>query len=154
VTKKNELADRVLEITRIFDAPRALVFAAWTDPAHLKHWMGPRDHPAVELGGELRQGGAWRTCLRSTKDGRDLWQGGVYREIVEPERLVFTFAWDQEDGSPGPEMLVTITFDERDGGKTMMTLRQAVFNTRENRDGHRFGWNSSFDRLGDYLQTL
>jgi uncharacterized protein YndB with AHSA1/START domain len=154
VTTKNELADRVLEITRIFDAPRALVFAAWTDPAHLKHWMGPRDHPVVELSGELRQGGAWRNCLRSTKDGRDLWQGGVYREIVEPERLVFTFAWDQEDGSPGPETLVTITFDERDGGKTMMTLRQAVFNTRENRDGHRFGWNSSFDRLGDYLQTL
>jgi Recombinase/Recombinase zinc beta ribbon domain/Activator of Hsp90 ATPase homolog 1-like protein len=56
VTKKNELADRVLEITRIFDAPRALVFAAWTDPAHLKHWMGPRDRPAIELGGELRQG--------------------------------------------------------------------------------------------------
>jgi uncharacterized protein YndB with AHSA1/START domain len=91
VTKKNELADRVLEITRIFDAPHALVFAAWTDPAHLKHWMGPRDHTAVELGGELQQGGAWR---------------------------------------------------------------QAVFNTRENRDGHRFGWNSSFDRLGGYLHTL
>jgi uncharacterized protein YndB with AHSA1/START domain len=102
VTKKNELADRVLEITRIFDAPRALVFAAWTDPAHLKHWMGPRDRPAIELGGELRQGGAWRNCLRSTKDGRDLWQGGVYREIVKPERLVFTFARDQVDGSPGP----------------------------------------------------
>ena len=82
--------------------------------------------------------------------GYDLWQGGVYREVVEPERLVFTFAWDQEDGSRGPETLVTIDFVEL-GGKTRMIFRQSPFNTRSNRDGHSQGWNSAFDRLAEAL---
>ncbi|SFK82654.1 SRPBCC family protein [Methylocapsa palsarum] len=150
----SELAGRVLEITRIFDAPRALVFEMWTDPAHLRHWMGPRDHPAVELGGDFRPGGRWRTCLRPENGGRDLWQGGVYREIVKPERLVFTFAWDQDDGRPGPETEVTVLFEDHEGDRTRMTFRQAVFNTSANRDGHRFGWSSSFDRLDEYLRTI
>jgi uncharacterized protein YndB with AHSA1/START domain len=76
----------------------------------------------------------------------------VYREIAPPERLVFTSAWDQEDGSTGPETLVTITFAE-EGGKTCMTFHQGVFNTHSNRDGHIGGWNSTFDRLEDYLKT-
>ena len=101
----------------------------------------------------MRPGGSWRTCLRPKDGGPDLWQRGVYREIVEPERLVYTFSWDREDGAPGHETLVTITFEEQ-GGKTLMTLKQAVFETTQNRDGHRWGWNSSFDRLGEYLSTI
>ncbi len=118
-----EADERVLVITRVFDAPRKLVFAMWTDLGHLRNWMGPRDHPAVQVEADLRPGGSWRTCLRSRDGGRDLWQRGVYQEIVEPERLVYTFSWDQEDGAPGHETLVTITFEEQ-GGKTLMTLRQ------------------------------
>jgi uncharacterized protein YndB with AHSA1/START domain len=105
----------------------------------------------VEL--DLLPGGAWRACLRSTNGGRDLWQSGVYREIAEPERLVFTFAWDQSDGTPGHETQVTVTFEDR-AGKTLMTLRQAAFETNESRDDHRTGWSSSFDRLGEYLSAL
>src|SRR5712691_4337552 len=101
-------AARELVITRVFDAPRARVFKAWTDPAQAKQWMGPRGFTATHLEGDLRSGGAWRICLRRDDDGEELWQSGVYREVVEPERLVFTFAWDQEGGRRGHETLVTI----------------------------------------------
>jgi uncharacterized protein YndB with AHSA1/START domain len=147
-----ETDDRTLTITRIFDAPRELVFKAWTDPAFAQHWMGPRDYPAVHIESDLRRGGKWRICLRAADGTRDLWQGGVYREITPPERLVFTSAWDQEDGSTGPETLVTINFAE-EAGKTRMTFHQGVFHTRSNRDGHIGGWNSAFDRFEEYLRT-
>ena len=141
---------RELVITRVFDAPRQRVFEAWTDPAQAKRWMGPRGFTATHLEGDLRSGGAWRICLRRDDDGEELWQGGVYREIVEPERLVFTFAWDQEDGRRGHETLVTITFAEQ-RGRTTMTFRQAVFESVGERDGHQGGWNSTFDRLAERL---
>jgi uncharacterized protein YndB with AHSA1/START domain len=146
----SEPAERELVITRVIDAPRELVFKAWTDPVHTKHWMGPRGFTATHLEQDLRPGGAWRTCLRPDDGGRDLWQDGIYREVVEPERLVFTFAWDGENGQRGHETLVTITFAE-EPGKTMMTLHQAIFESVERRDGHRGGWTSSFDRLVEHL---
>jgi uncharacterized protein YndB with AHSA1/START domain len=142
--------DRVLVITRIFDAPPSAVFKAWRAPAAAKSWMGPRGFTATHVEGELRPGGAWRLCLRRDEDGKELWQGGVYREIVEPERLVFTFAWDDETGRPGHETLVTITF-AAEQGKTRMTFRQAVFATAEQRDGHQGGWTSTFERLAEHL---
>ena len=145
-------AEDELVIMRVFDAPRALVFKAWVDKAHALRWSGPRDYPAVHIEGDVRPGGNWRTCLRAADGGRDLWQGGVYREVAEPERLVFTFAWDQEDGSRGPETLVTIDFVEQ-GGKTKMIFRQAPFSTKANRDGHSRGWNSAFDRLAEALAS-
>ncbi len=78
---------------------------------------------------------------------------GVYREIVEPERLVFTFVWEEADGTPGREMLVTVSLAEHDG-KTRMTFHQALFESVEDRDGHRDGWSSSFDVLAEYLADL
>lgn len=142
--------DSTLVITRDFAAPRALVFKAWADPTHAARWAGPRGYTATYIKGDLRAGGRWRTCLRRDEDGKELWQGGVYREVIEPERLVFTFAWDQEDGRPGHETLVSLTFDEAGDG-TRMTFRQAVFQTVESRDGHRGGWGSAFDRLEEML---
>ncbi len=147
---QSEMAERELVITRIFDAPRALVFKAWADPAQAKHWAGPCGFTATHLSGELRPGGAWRACLRRDDTGEELWQGGVYREVVEPERLVFTFAWDAALGRRGHETLVTLTFAEHQG-KTTLTLRQAVFGSVEERDGHRGGWSSAFDRLAEHL---
>src|SRR3954467_15890485 len=114
--------DRALSITRTFDAPRALVWEAWTDPKHFVNWWGPRDHPAIEVAMDVRVGGRWRHRLRSTDTGAYLWHGGVFREVTQPARLVFTFA-SQEDGERGVETIVTINFVERDG-KTMMTLHQ------------------------------
>jgi uncharacterized protein YndB with AHSA1/START domain len=142
--------DRVLVIEREFNAPRALVWKMFADPKHMVAWMGPRDHPSVFHEADVRPGGKWRGRLRAVDGSRELGQGGEYQEVREPERLAFTFYWDEEDGSRGPETLVEIDFAER-AGKTLMTFRQGVFNTTPNRDGHIRGWNSSFDRLADLL---
>jgi uncharacterized protein YndB with AHSA1/START domain len=145
-----EPAGRVLTMTRVFDAPRSLVFEAFVDPKQALQWMGPRDHPVVHVEADVRPGGAWRACLRATDGSRELWQGGVYREVVPGERLVFTFAWDEDDGGLEPETLVAVTFEDQ-RGKTLMTFRQEAFSSREDCEGHRIGWNSAFDRLVDYV---
>jgi uncharacterized protein YndB with AHSA1/START domain len=143
-------ADRQLVITRVFDAPRGLVFKAWTEPEHLERWQGaPRGFTVTAHQMEVRPGGAYRVCMRSP-EGVDHWLQGVYREIVEPERLVFTHVWLDAQGRPGKETLVTITFAER-GGKTELTLHQTGFKSVESRDGHKEGWTSTFDRLAGYL---
>jgi uncharacterized protein YndB with AHSA1/START domain len=146
-------AEQVLSIERTFEAPRELVWKVWSDPSHFVHWMGPRDYPMVQQEGEFRPGGRWRGCLRSIKTGEDMWQSGVYQEIVEPERIVFTFAWDRPDGSRSPETVITVTFAEH-RGKTVMTFTQTGFDSVDQLEGHRGGWNSSFDRLADYLKAV
>jgi uncharacterized protein YndB with AHSA1/START domain len=145
-------SEPVLVITRVFDAPRSLVFRLWTDPKHARHWMGPRGFTATHVEGEGRPGGRWRLCLRRDDTGEELWQGGVYREFVEPERQVFTFAWEDEHGNPGHETLITLTFTEHEG-KTTMTFRQGVFESVAQRDGHQGGWSSTFDRLAEYVSA-
>ena len=144
-----EPAERELVITRVFDAPRDLIFRAWTDPRQAVQWWGPRDYPATHLEMDVRPGGAWSGRLRSTESGEELRLGGVFREVVAPERVVFTFAWDEE-GERGLETLVTVTFAEEEG-KTRMTFRQVPFQSIEERDGHRGGWTSSFDRLAEHV---
>ncbi|MBA3963626.1 MAG: SRPBCC domain-containing protein [Chthoniobacterales bacterium] len=142
-----------LTITRILNAPRALVYKVFTEIEHALKWGGPRDYPMAHLEGELRVGGKWRGCLRAKDGGEEMWQGGVYREIMPNERLVYTFAWDEESGNSPLETLITLTFSDTDDGKTKMTFHQAPFASAESRDGHREGWNSAFDRLDDYLKT-
>ena len=138
-----------LVITRVFAAPRELVWKAWTEPERIKQWSAPKDFTMPVAEGDLRPGGAWRSSMRKP-DGTELWLGGVYREIVEPERLVFTHAWLDDKGKPGPETLVTVTLTER-GGKTEMTFRQTGFDSVESRDGHAGGWNECFDKLENLL---
>ena len=140
-----------LVIERVFRAPRRLVWNAWVDSGQMIKWMGPRDHPAVHLEGEVRVGGKWRGCLKSAASGEDLWQGGEYREIVEPEKLVFTFFWEGDDGKPENVMLIALTFEELGPDRTKMTMRQTGFRNVEQRDGHRGGWTSTFDRLEEML---
>ncbi len=145
--------DGVLVIKRLFDAPPALVFKAWTEREHAMRWAGPRGFRATSMEADLRPGGRWRTCLRRNADGLELVQGGVYREVVPPERLVFTFAWDPAEGMPDHETLVTITFAEQQG-KTLMTFRQEGFRAVMQRDGHQAGWGSAFDRLAEIVAGL
>ena len=78
---------------------------------------------------------------------------GVYREVSAPERLVFTFAWEDGDGNPGHETLVTVTFADI-GGKTELILHQAVFETASARDAHQIGWSSCLERFAEYLAAL
>jgi uncharacterized protein YndB with AHSA1/START domain len=141
-----------LEITRFFEAPRELVWKAWTEPERVVRWLGPRGFEALEFTTDNRPGGAWHSRMRSP-DGVDYANGGRLLEVIQPERLAMTFAWDDEDGKPGREMLITIVFVERDGG-TEMTFTQAVFESDEDRDGHNQGWSESFDRLGEYLVNV
>ena len=136
---------RELVIKRTFDAPRELVWQAWTDPEMLKQWSAPHGVAIPVSEGELRPGGKWRACMR-TPEGKDLWLGGTYREIVPPERLVFTHAWDDPGGKPGHETLIAVILKER-GGKTEMNFRQTGFDSDESRDGHNDGWNQCFERL-------
>jgi uncharacterized protein YndB with AHSA1/START domain len=149
----SEPSDRVLVITRIFNAPREMVFKAWTDHAHLARWMGPRGFRSTVLHSDLRAGGAYRIHMRGP-DGDDHWMQGVFQEIVQPERLVMAGSWGDAKGNPtSPETLLTITFEEHDR-KTRLTLHQAVFESGTARDLHRGGWNSSLDRLAEYLATV
>jgi uncharacterized protein YndB with AHSA1/START domain len=143
-----------LVITRVFDAPRGLVFKAWTDPEHLVRWWGPKGFTSTIMGKiELRPGAPYRIHMRGP-DGDDHWSQGVYREIVEPERLVFAGYWADAEGKPkGRESTVTVTFEDL-SGKTRLTLRQRVFESLTARDAHRGGWTSSFERLAEYLATV
>jgi uncharacterized protein YndB with AHSA1/START domain len=156
------VAQHELRITRVFDAPRELVWKVWTDPEHIKHWAGPRQFEARNIENDPRPGGRWGLCLHSdgfdTGDGVlrkiDLCQGGVNREVVEPERLVYTFKWDENPGlSANVETVITITFEENDG-RTTMNFHQAFFVTEGDRNGHMRGWNSCLDKLEDYLREV
>lgn len=142
-------AERTLVITRLLDAPRSLVFKVWTQPEHLARWWGCAGTKVTTFECDLRPGGEFRFHVRLT-DGSDHWTRGVYREVVEPERLVFTWALEDADGRLGHETLVTVTFVER-GQKTELTLHHAVFESTEARDRHRKGWAESLDRLAGYL---
>ncbi len=141
-----------LSLTRTFDAPRELVWEAWTRPEHALHWWGPKHHPATDIVWDARVGGRWRNCLKSIDTGESLWHGGEFREVVKPERLVFTFAWE-ETGERGQETVVTVTFDEMNG-KTKMVMHQVPFQSIAERDGHDEGWNSTFDRLAAHLRSV
>jgi uncharacterized protein YndB with AHSA1/START domain len=145
-----EPAERVLVIERIFDAPSSLVFKAWTEPEHMVQWFGPRGFTSTILQSELRSGGAYRIHMRGP-EGDDHWTQGIFREIVEPERLVMSGNWADSAGNPtSPETILTLTFQEHEG-KTKLTLHQAVFESVTARDAHRGGWSSSLDRLAEYL---
>lgn len=144
-------SDRELVITRVFDAPREIVFAAWTRAEHLVRWFGPKDFTLPDCELDFRVGGAYRFCMRSP-EGEDHWVWGEYREIVEPERIVFT--WNRGNDARGKlwsSTEVEVTFIERDG-KTEFTLRQSLFETVPYRDEHGFGWGQALDRLGAYVE--
>jgi uncharacterized protein YndB with AHSA1/START domain len=154
-------AERDLVITRIFDAPRRRVFEAWTEAEHLMRWFGPRGFTTPFCTIDFRVGGAFRYCMRSP-EGRDYWGIGIYREIVSPERIVYTDAFTDADGNPvapshygmssshPAETLVTVTFEEQNG-RTKLTLRHGIPETVTERDGTQQGWNELFDRLAELL---
>jgi uncharacterized protein YndB with AHSA1/START domain len=146
-------SDRELVITRVVDAPRTLVFEAWTSPEHLPQWMvGPTGWtmPVCEV--DLRPGGSWHFVWRQS-DGTEMEMRGVYREIAPPERLVSTESW----GGDWPETLNTVTLTEEDG-KTTIT-QTVLYPSKEARDaalqtGMREGMSLSFDRLAEHVRTM
>ena len=137
-----------LTITRLIDAPRALVFKAWIDPALAVRWWGPRGFSVIECQIDPRPGGAYRKVMRSP-EGTLHRLRGTYREVAAPERLRFTFGWEDEHGVLGPQTQVTVTLTEQDG-KTLLALHQVGFETTSARDLHHSGWSSSLDRLAEF----
>jgi uncharacterized protein YndB with AHSA1/START domain len=142
-------ADRELVVSRVIAAPRPLVFKAWTEPEQIARWWGPKGYTTVEYQMDVRPGGAYWHVMRSP-EGTDHRKRGVYREIVPPERIVFTFAWEDADGRLGPELLVTVTLEVLGSG-TRLTLHQGPFASVEWRDSHVIGWTSCLERFGEYM---
>lgn len=139
--------------SRDFDAPRELVFKAFTDPTLIPQWWGPRSHTTTVDRMEVRKGGIWRYIQRDA-DGNEYGFNGVYHEITSPERIVFTFEFE---GQPGNVLLETVTLEEHDG-KTTVT-DSSVFQTVEDRDGMirsgmEEGAADSWDRFAEILKTM
>lgn len=154
VVPENEIV-----LTRLIDAPRELVFKQWTEPERMKRWWGPKGFTMPYCKIELRPGGVCHSCMRSP-EGRDFWSKSVYREIVEPERLVLTDSFSDERGnvirpeqygmSPDwpLEALITVTLTE-EVGKTLLTVRHSGLASAPARDVEmcREGWSQTLDKL-------
>ncbi len=148
-----ESSEREIVMTRVVDAPRRLVFEAWTNPKHPPHWMlGPSGWtmPVCEI--DLHPGGVWHFVWRRP-DGTEMGMHGVYQEITPPERLVSTESW----GGDWPETINTLILSEEDG-KTTISMR-VLYPSKEARDaalqtGMKEGASASFDRLAKYLRTM
>jgi uncharacterized protein YndB with AHSA1/START domain len=147
---------RTVVITRVFDAPRELVWKAWTDSKHMAQWWGPQGftNPVCEM--DVRPGGALRIVMRAP-DGAEHPMKGVFREIVEPERLVFTAVAEDENGNPLLEALTTVTFAKQ-GGKTKLTVHACAVGlaavAERMLEGMQAGWTQSLDRLEAHMKRI
>lgn len=159
MTARNDAAatHQDVTITREFDAPRELVFEAWSKPEHVREWWGPSmfTNPLVEL--DVRSGGSLRIHMQAP-DGTVYPTTGTFEEVDPPERLVFTTrAFEDEDGNAPLEARQRITFEEH-GGKTTLTMVITVLKAAPEMagalDGMEAGWSQSFDSLAEYLTTL
>jgi uncharacterized protein YndB with AHSA1/START domain len=140
-------------MTRVFDAPRDLVFEAHTSCEHMSHWWGPRKYEIASCDVDFRPGGGWRIVHRGP-EGDEYVFHGEFREIVRPERITWTFEWE---GMPGHVSVQTVVFEEHDG-KTTLTA-SAGYDTVEERDanlesGMLDGAAETYDRLEEYLDIL
>ena len=148
--------EREVILTRVFDAPRELVFKCWTEPEHLKQWWGPNGFttPACEV--DLRVGGAWKIVMRFPDGSNEHTMQAVYREVLPPERLAFTNVALDKDGNRLLEGLTTVTFADL-GGKTKLTLQTRmtglVSYAGRMLDGMEAGWSQSLERLAEKLAT-
>jgi uncharacterized protein YndB with AHSA1/START domain len=146
-------SDTEIVMTRVFDAPRDLVFEAHTTCEHLRNWWGPRRYEVTSCDVDFRPGGKWRMVHRGS-EGDEYAFHGEYREIVRPERIVWTFEFE---GMPGAVSVETMTLEEHEG-KTTFTAT-SVYDSLEARDGMLESGSSegaaeTWDRLDEYLETL
>lgn len=170
MSPKNDLAPeastREFVVTRVFDAPRELVFRAWSEAEHLAHWWGPKGCAIQVLSLDFRPGGVFHYSM-TTPAGQQMWGKFVYREIVAPERIVFINSFADEAGAKikAPfdmdfplETYSTVALEEQ-GGKTKLTLRGIPHHATEAQretfegmfDSMNQGWNGTLDQLTDYL---
>ena len=163
-----DVMDRQLVITRVFDAPRDLVWKAWTEPDRLALWWGPKGFKLIVAGLDLRPGGVFHYGMR-TANGQEMWGKFVYVEVVAPERIVLISSFSDAAGNitrhpmsaAWPlEVMNTLTLTEHDG-KTTLILRGGPHNaTAEERKTFedaktnvQMGFKGTFDQLDEYLAS-
>jgi uncharacterized protein YndB with AHSA1/START domain len=159
-TKNNSTtgtADREIVITRVFDAPRELVWQAMTDPQQVVHWWGPRGFTTTIETMDVRPGGAWKHTMHGP-DGVNYPNKSIFQEVVRPERIVFSHGGGRE-GGPGAHFVATWTFDAEGAGRTRVTIRM-VFPSAKDRDfvvkefGAIEGGKQTLERLAEHLPAM
>ena len=160
-----QLSSHELIITRIIDTPREQVWKAWTEPWRIMRWWGPKIFTSPVYKNDLRVGGEYLACMRAP-DGKDYWSKGEYIELVEPEHIVVTDSFSDENGNVVPasyygmngdtpvELFVSLTFEDLDG-KTSFTLRHIGIDSMDamERKNMAQGWNESLDKLEAFLNS-
>lgn len=157
---------KTIVIERVFDAPLERVWKAWTDPKEYKKWWGPKDWTAPEVQIDFREGGKFRACMRGAMEPgspeQDYWTGGVYQEIVPMKKIVVTDYFTDPEGNkinarevgmPGEwpdEMLVTVTFEDVEDGKTKLRLVHEGHPANFAGEAGQ-GWNESLDKMATSL---
>jgi uncharacterized protein YndB with AHSA1/START domain len=157
VADSSRTAEREIVITRVLNAPRKLVFQAWTDPEHLMQWWGPKGFNSFTCDSDRKAGGKFRLQMRGP-DGATHACHALFREIVEPERIVFEGPADGSGCGAGipPRSTVTVTFVEN-AGKTTVTITTLLQSVEDREAAAKMGiipgWNDSFDRLAEMLES-
>ena len=137
-----------IRITRVFDAPKQLVWEAWTTPAMLVHWFGCAVFSTVDAATDLREGGSWRVVLR-TPDGEDIPCYGIYTAVRPIDHLAFTHQWEKQPVDVNPAHHRTLVEVDliAEGNRTRLHFRQTGLATEASRDSHIGGWCDSMDAL-------
>jgi len=158
--KSNPMSDSTehrLVITREFDAPRELVWQAWTEPYRMQQWLGLGDGVTIEsVLMDVGVGGKFRLQQRMS-DGEYYTAAGTYLEVTTPEKLVYTWDWETDGAGTeygeleGKETLVTVEFHDK-GKRTELVLTHEKFTTEKSRDGHQAGWTSWLERMDTFLK--
>lgn len=154
-----DLEKREFVMERIFDAPRELVFKAWSNPDLLKQWWGPKGWTLPVCNVDFRPGGVWHYCMKGP-GGEEAWGKAIYREIVEPERIVYADTFSDAEGNQvagTPELLVTVTFTDHNGKTKLTNCAQfaSAADLQATVDmGMAEGMAETFDRLADYLEEV
>jgi uncharacterized protein YndB with AHSA1/START domain len=140
-----------LEIRRFIKAPRARVYAAWTDPAQMKQWFGPEKVQTRELIADARVGGEFRWDLINP-EGEEMTIRGEFRELKPGKKIVFTWHWEEDEVWKNHVSIVTIELSDADGG-TELRLAHEQLPNEASRDGHKGGWNSVLDKLARFVDA-
>ncbi len=145
-----ETAEHTLNMNRTFNAPRERVFAAWAKAGQFERWYGCEQTLSVKTDMDFRTGGSYRNIIQ-TRDGGEMVIYGSYKEIIEPEKIVFGMIFEANGDFPGfEETLVTVDFIDN-GDSTELRLRQEGEPMEQMADGVSSGWNASFSKLEKLL---